>query len=108
MTEVLGSLVTKADYVLLMEVAEASLRDIISPTINEGQALRKEIEEGIGFKEVIRLLFLGLGYIHSNVDDHKNKISHRDIKPDNVLIHRLPRDGSLTVKYTDFDSAKSF
>jgi eukaryotic-like serine/threonine-protein kinase len=27
---------------------------------------------------------------------------HRDVKPDNVLIARLPGDGQLTVKLTDF------
>ena len=92
-TKVVGSLVNKNEYMLFMEEAEASLRDIISPTTPEAVALREEIEAGIGLREVIRLLFVGLAYIHSNVDDHKNKISHRDIKPDNIMRSYSDKDG---------------
>ena len=105
-TKVVGSHQTKEKYILLMEEAVGSMRYIIQPSTPEAKALRAELLSKTSLQEVIRRLLEGLSYIHSNVDEVKNKISHRDIKPDNLLIHRLSRDGSLVIKYTDFDSAK--
>ena len=95
----------KAFY-LLLEKAICSLRDIINPTTPEMQELSEKIMKQLGWREIIRQLLHGLTYIHSKTDDVDDKISHRDIKPENLLIVELERDGTIAIKFTDFDSAK--
>ena len=68
--------------------------------------MREQVLSKLDRKHIVRQIFRGLTYIHSNTDKQKNKISHRDVKPENILIVCLERDGSFQVKYADFDSAK--
>ena len=68
--------------------------------------LQEEVFGKISRKDIIKQVLQGLAYIHSNTDKHNNNISHRDVKPENIVIVRLARDGSLIFKFTDFDSAK--
>ena len=93
-------------FALLMEKAECSLRDIITPNTPEKVELRRRLLEKMSLREVIQQMVYGLAYIHSRTDDVNNHISHRDLKPENLLATILKRDGSFAIKFTDFDSAK--
>ena len=83
----------------------ASLRDILNPTTPELQQLRKEVLRRRDWKDIIQEVLQGLAYINSN-KWHSNNISHRDVKPENIIVVRRQRDGALMFKFTDFDSAK--
>ena len=90
---------------LLLEKAEGSLRDVIGSAPNM-PSLRDKLFKVKSPREVILDIFNAIAYVHSRTDDDKNRISHRDIKPDNILLVSQPRDGTLAVKTTDFDSSK--
>ena len=83
----------------------ASLRDILSPATPEMQRLREEVLSQRDWKDIIQEVLQGLAYINSN-KWHSNNISHRDVKPENIIIVRRQRDGALMFKFSDFDSAK--
>ena len=98
-------------FVLLTEVAECSLRDILQPTTTEMFDLRKKLfaeSDAVanGRINVIRQIFHGMSYIHSRTDERNDHISHRDVKPENLLPVSLERDGSYIIKFADFGSAK--
>ena len=95
-----------AYFALLMEKAEGSLRDVIHPDTPQMSELRTRLLEKMSPREIIRQIFCGMAYIHSRTDDAKDNISHRDVKPENLLAVALERDGSIALKFADFDSAK--
>ena len=65
-----------------------------------------ELLDKMPAREIVRQVFTGLAYVHSKTDDVNDKITHRDVKPENILIVRHKRDGSFAIKFTDFDSSK--
>ena len=69
------------------------------------QELREEVLSQHDWKDIIHQVLQGLAYINSS-QWHNNNISHRDVKPENIIIVRRVRDGTLTFKFCDFDSAK--
>ena len=91
---------------LLSFPTSGSLRDVLRPTTDEARTLQVALFEKMSRKALLRQVFDALTYIHSNTDDQRNKISHRDVKPENLLVVALERDGSFALKFTDFDSAK--
>ena len=101
-----GVTVTERDFILFLEKGEGSLRDVLSPKTDETRALRDRLFTTMSRREVLRQIFQGLAYIHSQTDAASDKISHRDIKPDNLLLVEHERDGTLSIKFSDFDSAK--
>ena len=105
-TKVYGVRKGPTHFTLLLEKAACSLRDVIHPTTPETRELRVKVIDRLGRREVIRQVFIGLAFIHSKTDEVKDKISHRDVKPENLLIFIHERDGTITIKFTDFDSAK--
>ena len=92
--------------ILLMEEGLASMRDINRPLTPETKQLRDELFATKTKKEIILDIVRALSYVHSSKSDVNDKISHRDIKPDNLLLTRMDRDGSLGIKLADFDSSK--
>ena len=104
--KIYGTKQTNTFFALLLEKAEGSLRDILQPDGPEMEALRVEFLASISPRKVVQDIFLGLAYIHSKTDEVEDKISHRDVKPENLLIVRSKRDGTFSIKFTDFDSAK--
>ena len=90
----------------LLFFPSGSLQDVLRPTTDEAHALRAALFEKMSRKALLRQIFDALTYIHSNTDEQRNKISHRDVKPENLLVVALERDGSFALKFTDFDSAK--
>jgi serine/threonine protein kinase len=46
------------------------------------------------------MILIGLHYLHSK------QITHRDLKPDNILVEKLPRGGEILV-IGDFGVSKS-
>ena len=55
--------------------------------------------------ELVRQIAAGLDYLHSNTDLAAHGLTHRDLKPDNILVKRLG-DGTDVCKLCDFGSAK--
>ena len=55
--------------------------------------------------ELLRQIAAGLDYLHSNTDLAAHGLTHRDLKPDNILVKRLG-DGTDVCKLCDFGSAK--
>ncbi|RCI14957.1 hypothetical protein L249_6762 [Ophiocordyceps polyrhachis-furcata BCC 54312] len=75
---------------------------IIIMELVPGGDLGKHVSEGSPFSEpmtqdMVGQLLSALGYLHAN------NITHRDVKPDNILIHSLE---PLQVKLTDFGLSK--
>ena len=97
---------TEKRFILLMEKAEGSVRDLIDPKTPEMDALRRKLFGKMSHQEILRQTADGLAYIHSKTDSNSNYISHRDVKPGNLLIFPRDRDGAYNIKYTDFDSSK--
>ena len=104
--KVYGVQTLKPYFVLFLEKAEGSLRDVLSPTSDEMRALRDRLFSTTTRREIIHEVFRGLAYIHSKTDEALNRISHRDVKPENLLLVLHERYGTLAVKFGDFDSAK--
>ncbi|VEU21077.1 DEKNAAC101961 [Brettanomyces naardenensis] len=76
-------------YYLVMEyVSGGDLMDFVASYGAVGEAAGREIA---------RQILLAIGYVHSK------GISHRDLKPDNILI---AQDDPVTIKITDFGLAK--
>ena len=90
---------------LVLERVDGSLRDIFGED-PKSRALRDKVLSKITGKEIVSQVINGLAYIHSKTDQHDNKITHRDVKPENILFQHRERDGKFQIKYTDFDSAK--
>jgi serine/threonine protein kinase len=89
-------------YGFLMEpAAECDLHDFLSRLSNDIQEPRKIDDLEISKQKEI--LWQGFGCLSSALSFiHKRRIKHRDIKPQNILVHR----GSLY--FTDFGIAKDF
>ena len=95
-------------FCLFLEKGLGSIRDIINPN---GDKKREELRDKVYLKktkrDIVQEALEGLAYVHSKTDKHDNRISHRDFKPENILIFPQERSGSFVVKITDFDSSKS-
>ena len=90
---------------LIMEKGLCNMRDIASGD-PKYEAIRKELFEQMTIQEMIKMIFVAIAYFHSKRDSQNNKISHRDVKLENILVVRRERDGKLVLKFTDFDSVK--
>ena len=93
-------------FILLLEKARGSLRDIIHPDTSEKKALLNDVLSKLTQQDIVKDIFTALSFVHSRSYDVNNNISHRDIKPENILIVRHKRSGMYSIKFTDFDSAK--
>ena len=76
------------------------MRDINNPLTDEMKKLRDELFATKTKKEIILDMVRALSYVHSSTDDVNDTITHRDIKPDNLLLTRKDRDGSLGFKFS--------
>ncbi len=91
----------KGNYYLVMELlTDGSLRSLIGS--DEAQQPGWNIHVGL---DLVRQAAEGLAYAHSR------GMIHRDIKPDNLLLHRFPDDlgggpHDLSLKITDFGLAR--
>ena len=88
-----------------MEKGLASIRDVLHPPETKMKELREALFAKITPRNIVREIFHGVAYIHSNTDKWRNRISHCDIKPENILIFLNKRDGSFVIKISDFDSS---
>ena len=70
------------------------------------RALRTRILATTTLRDIILDIVRGLAYVHSKTDDVNDNISHRDVKPENIVIVPNERDGKIAAKLTDFDSSK--
>ena len=105
--KVLGLTVQEDCVILLLEQAEGSLRDIITPTTPGAEQLKHRVLATMSRGDLFRQFLHALTYVHSRTDEDDEAISHRDVKPENVLLTSNPRDATFVPKLSDFDSAKS-
>ena len=59
----------------------------------------KKLSEHIAAR-IMKQLFSGLNYLHSNL------IAHRDIKPENIMLKKV--DDISEIKFIDFGFSKNF
>ena len=97
----------QSQFCLFLEKAEGSVRDIINPESDKHRDLRDRVFAKKSPRDVIKEALDALACVHSQTDRHDNKISHRDFKPENLLIFPQERDDSHVIKISDFDSSKS-
>ena len=98
---------SSVSFCLFLEKAEGTIRDIIKPDNDERRDLRERVLAKKTSRDIVSEVLDALVYVHSRTDKHDNKISHRDVKPENILIFPQVRDGSFVIKISDFDSSKS-
>ncbi|MBI2377644.1 MAG: protein kinase [Deltaproteobacteria bacterium] len=75
----------------------------------EGHSLRREqkkrLAEGRSFSEA-EVVEISIAVTRSLSEAHAAGLVHRDLKPDNVFLHKVEGDERLTVKVLDFGIAK--
>ena len=103
--KVYGLQVENWKLVLFLEKGICSLRDLMGDALSKHD-LRSKVLQTTSPAAVVLQLVRGLAYIHSNTDSLNNKISHRKIRPEKIIVVFHERDNSYSFKYTDFDRAK--
>lgn len=94
MIKVFRFFATPDAYFIIMELCEGG--ELFYEIINHGPFS----EDGAAF--ILYQILSAVFYCHSN------NIIHRDLKPENILIEKKDKDGYLTVKVSDFGTAKLY